>query len=154
MNNKKSKIGVAAIIENRHNFDALISEMKATGKKFPVNQFGEPNISWVAKEIPCTTGTLRAGTLEKPFKEALLEIGVDIEPSTKNQSEKLAKKAEDKSKEATRLRRELNAKIKEVEGLRLEVEKLHKKLQNTKFKKSEEELRFQTMLKEGVRFIL
>lgn len=145
---------MAAIEENLRNFHDFIAEIKSAGKKFPLNQFGEVNISWIAKQIGCTRGTLSNGTLSKHFRNAVNEIGIEDVQNDSNKQDKLAIKAENEIRDISELRKLLATKIKENEYLKQQIDILTEELRKTKYKKTEQEIRFEKFLQDGQRFVL
>lgn len=137
---------------NKLAYAAYVDRLRATGRRFPCNQFGEANIEGVAKTIGCTPKVLKEGALKEPFRQDVVDIGVDgMAPSAES---KLAKKAEEKTKEASSLLKRLTIKIKENEGLSAEVERLSTRVRQLEARSVEDNLSIDELLKTGRRFTL
>lgn len=142
------KVGVAAIDGNTRKFNALIMEMRATNRKFPINQYGNVNISRVAKKIGCTRDTIRNGTLSAPFKDALNQIGVE---RPKTEKKKINK---EKTKSDREFKRSLEEKDQIINELETQTIELRRKLKKIIKIETEENNRFKLMIEEGIRFTL
>jgi hypothetical protein len=151
INNKKR--GAAATSDNLKHYSELISEMKATRKKFPINQFGEINISWVAKKVGCVREVLRDGALSKMFLLDVAEIGIEIEIDN-NEIDRLSKKAQEKTVEASQLHKLAEKQRKEIEALREQVERLTEENRRLRYGMQEKDVNMDEMLRTGRRFYL
>jgi vacuolar-type H+-ATPase subunit I/STV1 len=143
--------GSQATPRNQRNYAILVAKLKATGEKFPSNQFGTVSIEGVAEMVGCTTKVLTKGSLKTQFEKDVREIGVGVK---KVSDSRLAQKAEEKSREASSLSKHLNIKIKECESLRAENERLVKENRQIRMRQKEDELSLQELLKTGRRFTL
>lgn len=148
---KKGLKGQQATEHNQRNYAAYIDMLKATGERFPCNQFGTVSIEGVAEQVGCTTKVLLTGSLKTQFEKDIEIIGVGVK---KISDSRLAQKAEEKSREASSLSKQLNLKIKECDSLKTENERLTRKIRQLESRQKEEELSLHELLKTGRRFTL
>jgi hypothetical protein len=141
----KKNVGLAAVNKTHLSFDAFISELKASGLKFPCNQYGKPNLKYIANRVGCSRDTLRHGSLSKPLKSAIVEIGCQT---------KLCHRTTKSKPESPSLKIELLHKEREIQGLKIQIEKLRYETEHLYSNRSEEESRFIQMLIDGTRFTL
>ena len=147
------KKGAAATESNKINYAALIAELKATGRKFPANQFGQASLGWVAEQIKCTRDVLRNGSLAEQFKKDIAEIGV-CQRSAEPENARLQKKVDNNKKELSAYRKIADEKIAEVEALRTQVQLLTEHIKELELRSSEEDLVIRELLASGRRFFI
>jgi hypothetical protein len=110
-----------------------VLQLEQSGRKFPVNQFGDVNFSKVADECgnrrqwfsECSKKVFTDGgdTLERIIQCDIRRIGSDFTPA-KDPEPALIDLAESKSREVSLLRSLLDQKAKENELLRQQIERL------------------------------
>ena len=139
---------------NRQRYSAYVAELEATGRKFPVNQFGNVNLTLIAeacgfrRQVFSTNKNMRE-RLEKDIFRIGTETSQDMGVDTL-----LAKKASDKTKEASQLRKELDAKTQEIAVLRSELESVKKLVRELAVRNTEADSIFTEMVTTGRRFSL
>lgn len=125
---------------NRANYDLYVSKLRKAGKGFPVNKSGDANIAEIARQCDFGRDRLYQGSkLHDQFKEDLKDIGLEGSPK-KNEAEKddfNAKRADQKSKDASVLQAQLDVKVQELSLLREQHEKLKAEFDKLKRQKSE-----------------
>lgn len=110
---------------NKKNYAAYVANIKATDGKFPINQFGDVNLTLIAKEC----GFLR-DVFQKPSSELAKQLAKDIKKigtKIKDMSEKessLKKQKEEASRNASKLSKDLERVTAEVYKLREKVTEL------------------------------
>lgn len=136
---------------NLTRFEEYIQKLIDTGQTLPPNQFGTVSVEAVAEKVGCTVKVLLKGSLKDKFERAKEEIGV---ATKKNLDSKLAKKADEKTKENSSLMRRLNQKITECEKLNEENQHLRDKIRRQELRDKEGELSLHELLRTGRRFTL
>jgi hypothetical protein len=142
--------GKQATEANKHNYAVYVARLKATGEKFPCNQFGTVSIEGVAEQVKCTTKVLQKGSLKTQFKKDVELIGVGVK---NNLDSKLPLKDEAKFGEALSSK-PLNMNAKERESLKAENERLSQKILQLEMRQKEGELTLNELLRSGRRFML
>lgn len=142
-------------IINKDNYAAYVANLEATGTKFPINQFGDANISLVAEKCGFKRGVLqnKDSFLGKVFQADLKRIGTEI-LSPEDKDSKLEVKAMLAAKNASKLEKELERVTAEVELLRDKLVVAHNEIQILKQCKLEDGERLEYMLESGRRVFL
>ncbi len=127
---------------NQAAYKHYVEQLKAEEKGFPRNKDGDANLSEIARK--CGFGRDRLyesskSKLYEQFAKDLVTIGVEGTPPKTSHDEYLAKKVEQKSRDASALKADLDAKVQEVASLRDKVEELTTELNKLKRQKSENE---------------
>lgn len=143
--------GAARTVRNKETYAAEVARMHACGEKFPVNQFGTVSVGAFAKKIGVSVKVLTEGALKDQFESDVEIIGLT---SHQPSSSKLKEKADGKTKEAGELAKKLRIKIKEVEGLQSQVEKLERQVRQLQLGRQEKEKSLEHLLATGERFFL
>jgi hypothetical protein len=139
---------------NKANYVAYVAELKATGKKFPLNQFGEVNLSGIAKACGFLRGVFTTNkSLKQLLDSDILIIGTEIKDGAELDT-RLSQKAEEKSKEASKLHKDLDAKVQEVNSLREQIDELKKCIRELESRSNETALSMDELLDSGRRFTL
>lgn len=138
-------------------------KLEQEGRKFPVNQFGEPNLTkiaeesglrrqWFSENFRRTFGDDNK-SLDAILKADINRIGTN-KARPKDPAERLSNIADNRSREASQLRQMLEIKSRENEQLRLDVDELNREIQRLKNKLSEAEIRKKELLNSGRLFSL
>jgi septal ring factor EnvC (AmiA/AmiB activator) len=139
---------------NKANYVAYVAELKVTGKKFPLNQFGEVNLSGIAEACGFLRGVFSKNKFMKAQLDAdILSIGTEVKEGV-DQDSRLAQKAEEKAKEAGRLHKDLDAKVQEINSLREQIDELKKCIRELECRSDEASLSMDELLDSGRRFTL
>ena len=139
---------------NKESYAAYIAELEATGKKFPTNNFGEVNLTAIAKacgfnrQVFSNNQAMRAA-----LNEDIERIGTDISEGQPKET-RPHKKASEKSKEGSRLHKELEARTNEIETLKAQILELNKRIAELEGGKHEMDLAFDELLASGRRYCL
>lgn len=144
-------------------YTAYVKHLAETGKKFPVNQFGEANLTKIAEDAKIRRQWF-SEMAEKPFGEKnetlnsilkadIKRIGTDYF-APRDPDEELSKIADNRSREANQLRQMLEQKSKENELLRSENQELKERVRVLENRVSETENGTEEMLDSGRRFSL
>lgn len=131
-------------------YQTYIRDLEREGKSLPTNQFGDLNFTqiatdcgmrrqWFSENSNKVFGT-EGQTLSQIIQDDMSALGVKKNESI-NTTEKLAKSAELKSKEASQLRKILNIKLSEIESLKEEIKELRVENSLLKAKNQESEER-------------
>lgn len=132
--------------KNQIKYLAYVEHLRANKKKFPINKDGNANLSEIARDCEFGRDRLYKNTkLAIWFKEDLKDIGIEGGGSKRENDDYLAKKADQKSKDASALHADLDAKIQEVIGLRKDIEDLKSEIKKLKRQKSESETAMEDM---------
>ena len=104
---------------NKDNYSAYVAKLKATGGKFPLNQFGNVNTSSIAKECGFERGSFAdsRSALSKQLAKDIKLIGTKIKNVSEEESS-LKKQKDEASKNASKLSKELERTTAEVYKLR------------------------------------
>jgi seryl-tRNA synthetase len=129
--NEKSKI-------NRTNYAAYVANLEATKTKFPINQFGDANISLVAKTCGFSRDAFnnKRSFLAKALQEDISRIGTELH-SANEKEDYLETRAKTATKSASKREKELERTTAEIETLREQVKSLELENFNLKQKESE-----------------
>lgn len=139
---------------NKAKYLEYVNRLEETGSKFPLNNFGEVNLTAIASACGFNRQVFATNkSMKQQLKEDILRIGTDITPGEEKES-RLQKKADKKSKEASRLQSELDARTAENESLRSQISELQKKIRELEAKESEIELSMNELLTSGRRFTI
>jgi hypothetical protein len=139
---------------NKANYAAYVAELKATDKKFPLNQFGKVNLSGIADACGFRRKVLYENKfMKKRLKEDILLIGTEIKEGVDLET-RLSQKAEEKAKEASKLHKDLDAKVQEVNSLREQIDELKKCIRELECRSDEASLSMDELLDSGRRFTL
>lgn len=143
--NEKAKI-------NRENYAAYVANLLATNTKFPVNQFGDANISLIAKECGFKRGVIqnKDSLMGKQFQSDLERIGTEVSPA-KNTESKLEAQTKKVTQNASKLEKELERTTAEVEQLRKELALAQKEITLLINRKEEDENKFEHLFETGRR---
>jgi len=157
MGNKELNIALSPHEKNKlniQNYEAYIKDLETTGEKFPLNQFGDVNLTAVAQKCKFNRQVF---SNNKHFQHRLTKdierIGTDIHKG-QDHRDRDAEIAATKSQEASKLRRELDAKVQEIELLREELTKARDKILELENKQNEGELTLDEILSTGRRFTI
>ena len=146
--NEKSKI-------NRTNYAAYVANLEATNTKFPINQFGDANISLIAKTCGFSRDAFnnKRSFLAKALQEDISRIGTEVH-SVDEKEDYLEKKAKTATKSASKREKELERATAEIETLREQIELLELENFNLKQKENESAERQEMMIETGRRIFL
>lgn len=137
---------------NRDNYAAYVANLLATNTKFPVNQFGDANISLIAKECGFKRGVIqnKESLMGRQFQSDLERIGTEVSPA-KNIESKLEAQTKKVTQNASKLERELERTTAEVEQLRKELALAQKEIILLRNSKEEDAHKFEHFLETGRR---
>lgn len=139
---------------NKANYELYVSKLREAGKGFPVNKSGDVNIAEIARQCDFGRDRLYQATkLKEQFERDLKDIGLEGGPR-KTKAERddyLAKKADQKSKDASVLKTRLDTAVEELSLLRAKYEKLEAKYETLKRQKSEQSAAMDEMENTGRR---
>ena len=139
---------------NKKNYAAYVADLEATGKKFPLNQFGEVNITAIAEASGFLRGVFAKNKkMKNQLEDDLKRIGTEITEGIDKDS-RLAKKAEEKAIEASRLHKDLDAKVQEISLLRDQIDQLQTRIRELECRNDEATLSMDELLDSGRRFTL
>lgn len=104
---------------NKDNYSAYVAKLKAIGGKFPLNQFGNVNLTSVAEECGFERGSFadKESALSKQLAKDIKLIGTQIKDESEVESS-LKKQKDEASKNASKLSKELERTTAEVYKLR------------------------------------
>lgn len=140
--------------KNLKKYQEYVKGLRERGEPFPVNDNGNPNWSAMAHQCGFDRNVFYANTgVIKAFNEDVVEIGTEIKEG-KTPENRLSRKANEKSKEAATLRKELDAKVQEAAQLREQVESLEKRVRELENRKSEQEQAMNELCGSGRRFFI
>ncbi len=139
---------------NKKNYADYVSALEKDSKKFPLNQFGDINLSAIAEACGFNRQVFATNkTLAEQLKADVKRIGTAV-VAGESQDSALAKKAKASTLEASRLAKDLGiaeAKIKALEEQVMKLELENKQLKNGK---EESDANLEHMLTTGRRFTL
>lgn len=139
---------------NKEKYAAYVAELEATGEKFPTNSEGNLNLSLIARK--CGFGRdvfYKNQTLNCLLNDDAQRIGTTLKPGVSNES-RLAKRVAEKSNVASKLTKELDARIQEIEILKKTIDELQSKIIDLESRDNEVEMAMDELLSNGRRFIL
>lgn len=137
---------------NRANYEHYVNKLKEAGKGFPTNKSGNANLAEIAMKCDFGRDRLYEGSpLHVQFKKDLVNIGLEGDNSVSQKDDYNAKKASQKSKDASALQVQLDVKIQELSLLREKYEKLESELEAIKRKKTEQSAAMEEMENTGRR---
>jgi septal ring factor EnvC (AmiA/AmiB activator) len=140
---------------NRTEYAAYVANLEATNTQFPINQFGDVNITAIAESCGFKRGVLqnKNSLLGKRLRVDVKRLGTQIQEAIDNDSS-LEKKAKKASVNASKLERELEKATAEIETLRLKLEEAEVKCFKLMEKQHEQTESFEYMLETGRRVFL
>jgi DNA repair exonuclease SbcCD ATPase subunit len=139
---------------NKERYAEYIAELEATGKKFPLNQFGEVNLTDVANACGFNRQVFsRNASMKAQFEEDIRRIGTEIHKGVDKET-RLEKKATEKAKVASKLQKELDAQVQENHSLRNQIDVLQSRVRELEGRENEMEMSMDELLTSGRRFSL
>ena len=139
-------------IKNRKAYDDYVSHLKATGKKFPINQWGDVNTQGVAKACGFDRQVFGGKIMGQKFKADVKEIGTEL-IQARDKSKK-AKEAKDSEKDLNE-ERMLNAlNEQKIAALERKIMQLQSEIRRLKQESTERSETLSNMLATGRRFTL
>jgi septal ring factor EnvC (AmiA/AmiB activator) len=154
MSEEKLSPNEKAII-NRRNYAAYVANLEATNTKFPINQFGDANISLVAKTcgFKRTAFQIKESFLSKAIQSDIDRIGTEVQSVEKKESY-LEGKAKTSAMHASQREKELERTTAEIEKLREEIKLLQYENFVLKQKEDENIERQEMMIESGRRVFI
>ena len=137
---------------NKEKYAAYVADLEATGKKFPLNQFGNVNNSVVAEACGFGRNVLYT-SLKEQFEEDINRIGTQLHDGVDKET-RLDKKATEKAKIASKLQKELDAQVQENHSLRAQIDELQSRILELENRKDEMGMTMDELLTNGRRFSL
>jgi hypothetical protein len=140
---------------NKQNYDAYVANLEATNSKFPINQFGDVNISLVAEKCGFKRSAFnkKDSRLAQILQQDVDRIGTEVYSFEKKESF-LETKSKTASKHASQREKELEKATAEIETLRDQIELLELENFNLKQKEGEGVERQEMMIETGRRVFL
>ncbi|HAS25117.1 MAG TPA: hypothetical protein DCR64_06115 [Vibrio sp.] len=150
--NKISAVEKGAI--NKQRYSDYVSGLETEGRKFPINQFGDLNLT----EIASACGFNRqVFSTNKSMKQQLISdakrIGTELTDG-KKQDDVLAKKAKASSEQVNKLMRDLSVAEEKISALQQQVMQLEVENKRLKNDKNEATASLEFMFETGRRFTL
>ena len=141
-------------IINKKMYAAYVADLKAKGDKFPINNYGEVNLSRIAKECGFNRQVFSNNTsMKQALSDDVKLIGTDITKGS-NKESRLAKKVNKESEESSRLKKELDARVQEIVALKEQIVKLEAEIQRHNSTVNRMDLAMNELLTSGRRFSL
>lgn len=139
-------------IINKDNYSAYVAKLKATGGKFPINQFGNVNTSAIAEACDFKRGSFAdpESALAKQLVKDIKLIGTQVKEESEEESA-LKKQKDEASKNASKLSKELERTNAEVHKLRDVVAKLEQENKALEHKLNGKSEAHEAMLDDGRR---
>jgi hypothetical protein len=123
---------------NKANYEIYVNKLRKSEKGFPVNKSGNANLAKIAKECDFGRDRLYEGSpLHLRFKQDLSDIGLEGGSNKTQKDDYNAKKATQKSKDASALQVQLDIKVQELFILREKYERIETELKTLKRQRSE-----------------
>lgn len=139
---------------NRQRYKEYVAGLEARNDKFPISQYGEVNLTAVAKACGFHRQVFFTNTsMREQLNEDIRRIGTTAH-AAKDSDSVLAQKAESKSREASQLRKQLEEKVEEVESLRKLIDELQDENNKLKGNVEERDKSMDEMLESGRRFFV
>lgn len=138
--------------KSKSDYDAYVLSLESSGKKFPINQDGNPNYTAIAEACGFGRQVLYK-TLATDLARDIKSIGTEIFEGVSNE-DRLSKQSLENKKNASKLQKLLDATVQEVAQLRKDNLALEKELSVFKAKESESSEIYKEMLDNGRRFKL
>ena len=137
---------------NKERYNAYVANLEATSKKFPTNQLGNVNNSLVAEICGFGRNVLYT-SLKEQFEEDIKRIGTELHEGV-DKATRLDKKASEKTKIASALQKDLDAKVQEIYSLRNQVDELQIKILKLENRENEMDMGMDELISNGRRFSL
>ena len=139
---------------NKERYHAYINDLKVTGRKLPLNQFGEVNLSEIAKTCGFNRQVFSTNkNLKKQLEEDIRRIGTEISEGESTES-RLEKKAKESTQQVNKLKSDLESKIQEIESLRSTIAELQKHIKHLENKDYEINVAMTELETNGRRFLI
>ena len=139
---------------NKQNYADYVATLEKEGKKFPLNQFGDINLSAIAEACGFNRQVFATNKgMAEQLKADVKRIGT-ILVAGESQDSALAKKAKASTMEASRLAKDLGVAEAKIKALQEQVMKLELENKQLKNGKEESEATLEHMLVTGRRFTL
>lgn len=139
---------------NKERYADYVAELEATGRQFPLNNFGEVNLSSIAKACGFNRQVfINNESMKVALAEDVSRIGTEAAEARSKES-KLSKKMAEKSEEASRLQKALDANFCEIEALKNQVNELKKHIAKIEERNHEMDTIFDELLSSGRRYYL
>ena len=139
---------------NKQRYADYVKDLESEGKKFPLNQFGDVNLTEVAEAFGINRQVFfRNKTMKQQLDDDVKRIGTELTEGEKP-DDALAKKAKASSEQVNKLMRDLAVAEEKVSALQQQIMQLE--LENKRLKNNNEEAAasLDHMLATGRRFTL
>jgi len=139
---------------NKRNFDAYVTFLKRTGQKFPINNFGDVNLSAIAELCGFERQVFSRNTaLREKLDAEVKSIGTDA-VAGKDPESRIDRDVKYLRKQLNDAKRDLSLAEEKIEGLQRQLIQLSSELKRSNLDREEVEESLEHMISTGRRFTL